>query len=359
MQATEKSLLRSRDHILDVVVYLASLASDPKALDPILSTVRFVTANVREDGKPLSDADVRKLETVRGQLEDHLLHKETVRHFTQKTLEVSVQEHFGTGTRALHRTRHEVVSILAIVAGCFITGFLLTPSLSMQQRWLIGIMLGLGAFYLGIAWLFWSGLRTFSAKLQNAYRYICVGYLITGVGIAIMPLGPAFPYLTDMLLRYSVIMPVFIVGNIFIYLGTRIFARLLDVQLRASSLRLVFGVAALAGVLSMFLPHPTTEPSELWFDITVASGFVMAVLATGSTLLARAISRATTEMYARAMRWFSYTMALVAISSVVASVMILFKGKLEDFMPAFIFYCIDGALMMTSAYLFKRSSGAS
>jgi hypothetical protein len=154
-------------------------------------------------------------------------------------------------------------------------------------------------------------------------------------------------------------MPVFIVGNIFIYLGTRIFARLLDVQLRASSLRLVFGVAALAGVLSMFLPHPTTEPSELWFDITVASGFVMAVLATGSTLLARAISRATTEMYARAMRWFSYTMALVAISSVVASVMILFKGKLEDFMPAFIFYCIDGALMMTSAYLFKRSSGAS
>jgi hypothetical protein len=152
------------------------------------------------------------------------------------------------------------------------------------------------------------------------------------------------------------------VANFLIYTGTRIFAQTLGVKSWVASQWSVLALAIASGAAVALSPHLSTEPSELWLDANAATAMATAVISAGTTWLAYRISRLTTAMYARAMRWFSITSGLLAVGMAQAAIGLLVIGS-QPTHPHSVYitvlFTVDAALMIVSAYMFKRSSGSS
>jgi hypothetical protein len=80
---------------IDVVVYVASLASNKQDIDPMLDGLRNVTSRM-QTGKQLSPDDQKLLGQVYLQLENYLEYKEKYRAFTKKQLRDLIYQKFGT-----------------------------------------------------------------------------------------------------------------------------------------------------------------------------------------------------------------------------------------------------------------------
>jgi hypothetical protein len=78
---------------IDVVTYIASLASEPKAIDPLLDSLREVTSRIKP-GTPLSDIDQKTLASVCRQLITYLLEKDQLRTFDKATLQQKISQKF-------------------------------------------------------------------------------------------------------------------------------------------------------------------------------------------------------------------------------------------------------------------------
>ena len=76
---------------IDIVMYAASLASNPRDVDPMLDELRVVTANLTP-GAPLSVKDEDTLMTIYMKLETYLLNHEPVRKFTKESLRQGVAQ---------------------------------------------------------------------------------------------------------------------------------------------------------------------------------------------------------------------------------------------------------------------------
>src|SRR5688500_9457648 len=77
--------------LIDRIVYLASLASDPRSVDVTLDKLRIITVKSSE----LSSDDFKTLQAIQSELEDHLVHKERLRSFTKASLRQNVERHFA------------------------------------------------------------------------------------------------------------------------------------------------------------------------------------------------------------------------------------------------------------------------
>lgn len=89
---TEKAQLTDASAI-DLLTYLASYASNPRDIDPILDDLRTITAT---SGKEYSADDMQKLIKVYRKLEDYLTTKEPLRVFTRENLRNMLLERFDT-----------------------------------------------------------------------------------------------------------------------------------------------------------------------------------------------------------------------------------------------------------------------
>jgi hypothetical protein len=87
---------RNKDTVtsLDIVTYVAGMASSTDAIDPLLDNVRALSANLTP-GKTLSAADEQTLRNVYLELERYLVVDESLRTFTKESLRSAVQQHFG------------------------------------------------------------------------------------------------------------------------------------------------------------------------------------------------------------------------------------------------------------------------
>lgn len=78
---------------LDIVLYVASLASNPTDIDVTLDTVRIMTSH-RQPGRALSPADKRALADVFRKLENYLLHEDPLRTFSRDELHSGIMKRF-------------------------------------------------------------------------------------------------------------------------------------------------------------------------------------------------------------------------------------------------------------------------
>lgn len=76
---------------LDIVTYAANLASDYRAVDPILDGLRHLTATLAP-GQPLSEVDQLKLMGIYVSIEEYLLQKEPIRTFTKESLRQQIAQ---------------------------------------------------------------------------------------------------------------------------------------------------------------------------------------------------------------------------------------------------------------------------
>jgi hypothetical protein len=84
---------------LDIVMYMAGLASNPRAVNPILDEVRQVTAQLGPE-RALSAADKVVMAKVYKQLEAYLAEKEALRVFTKEGLRENIIQKFGESNLA-------------------------------------------------------------------------------------------------------------------------------------------------------------------------------------------------------------------------------------------------------------------
>jgi len=80
--------------LLDSVIFLGSLASNPTDIDPILDKVRVITSN-RTENTPLDAQETHTLQEVYTELETYLTTKEQLRTFSRAGLTELVQERFN------------------------------------------------------------------------------------------------------------------------------------------------------------------------------------------------------------------------------------------------------------------------
>lgn len=78
---------------MDAVTYVASLASDPRQIDSLLDPMRKITSELKP-GETLSPADQRQLAAVYKDLENHLLHNESLRVFDKQELQDRINRRF-------------------------------------------------------------------------------------------------------------------------------------------------------------------------------------------------------------------------------------------------------------------------
>ena len=84
---------------LDIVVYVASLASRPADIDVTLDTVRLITSRLRP-GQALLPADKHALATVYQKLEKYLMHDDPLRTFSQEELRSGITKKFKLTDKA-------------------------------------------------------------------------------------------------------------------------------------------------------------------------------------------------------------------------------------------------------------------
>jgi len=92
MQNTPKQA--SERLLLDIVLYIASLASNPSDIDPILDEVRMVTSRLTPD-QPLPADDLERLAQTYSKLEGYLAAHDPLRAFTPQDLQNKVSQRFA------------------------------------------------------------------------------------------------------------------------------------------------------------------------------------------------------------------------------------------------------------------------
>lgn len=346
--------------LLDKIFYLAELTSDRRAIDPILDTVRGLTAQQNFDINALTKSDQQALQKVEAKLQDYLIHHDPLRVFSPETLEQQIYEHFE-GRRRFHTLRLMMSGIFlaAIVAGglFFMVAtplFQVDPSMQIP----ITILAGYAILQIGAILLFLQALKHFNPKLKRAYLFICVGFGI----LALTQLHLPFLYLIEYSLwaQMSGYTILFAVAALAIYIGLRIYAGTLSLKsLPWSRVALLVLIVSLASILT---PHaaasvPLAEP---FFDISIGSLAIVILFAALSLGVGRSIIQVTSALYARAMRRF---ITAVGIMGLAMTLFLVFRIGWADlgrvpFKPALILamlLLVGSSLMYVySAYVFNK-----
>lgn len=95
--ATIQQRMRARqsaNSTIDVVIFVASLASQQKDIDPILDELRTLTSEQRLGSTALSPEQEKRLTAIYYHLEDYLVTKEPLRSFTRDAVRQLVQQKF-------------------------------------------------------------------------------------------------------------------------------------------------------------------------------------------------------------------------------------------------------------------------
>jgi hypothetical protein len=346
--------------IIDEVVYLASLASERGAINPLLDRLRRVTARVQGSGTALTSADQSELRAVEQGLTTYLIKRDPLRSFTPELLRRRLDEQMGRGQKRLRMPR-----VLAVILGLSGAGFALMFALMPASLdWYARVTLALAGFivplHAGIIWLFWSALEDFSKGLRRAYALICLGIAMTMIGAMQFPFLFAFPRLLEWpVFRYGGFLPLFAVMCGLFYFGLRIFVRLLGIKTWLTS-PVVWVVVGALTVMVTALPHRAAVADEAFFDLSVASFALCAFISVPNALMARATMRHVTGRYDRAMKWFSITQTVIVVASVVYAAAVFVVGPTTAVAISMIAspFMVSELLLLVSGYVFKRDVAA-
>lgn len=337
----------SPSNLLDEVMYLASLVSQPRAVDPILDVVRGLTARLKP-GEPPPPQDVETLGRVRAQLQAYLIEQEPLRTYTGPTLEAKMFEHFQG--QSLLRSLH--IKLVIICISLVSAGILpqLLPQAALGGLEGASILLPI-VYYGAPAWLFISALKDFAPKMKTAYVIVCLGICALGVA-AIVEILFDFYNPNSSWARNGGEMSAYWAAFIIIYAGFCRHARLMEIQ---SWFMRPVNLLIAAGSLSALL---VLVPAVLNLPSSGLKGVILAVAATSAifvAMMAYRIWRASTALYARAMRWIFWAFAFNAIAVTQYFVLNLFIDNVESWvlwlgLP----YTISSVLLLVAGYVFNK-----
>lgn len=172
----------------------------------------------------------------------------------------------------------------------------------------LGISIAYTLLHILAVWLFYSGLRNFKEELRKPYRTLCIG-LIT---IALAQLqGPLAVFANALWwINDGFVVILYVVPNLFIYSGIRLFARLLRISSKLMLFRYILPLSMLPVALSYALP---VRLSSVATSAPAAHAFLALPLwqltVTGiCAYLVWRIQRTMGSSYTNAMKWLFRSM---------------------------------------------------
>lgn len=297
--------------LIDRIVYLASLVSEPRSVDTTLDELRVITASSSQ----LSPRDIDTLKSIKTRLEDHLLHKERLRSFTDESLHTIVERHFATADPikdARKAALGRIITTVLVVSA--ITGSLVALRLMHGQvvlAFFICLLFG------GLALLFQSIKKDLVAQLHGSVNYLMAAVICNGFFALNFPIIAANSHLERM---YMMQHGGFLIGAIpvyvFYYLAFYLYAKQLQVAVpRALRPAGAAITAVIVAIVSALLPHPVAVPDEFFFDLAVI-GFAVSVYFSGIAAVVGLMAvPKTTALYSKSILFLAISMVMQTIGN--------------------------------------------
>ncbi len=342
---------------VDRIVQLARLGSSPQAMDPLLNSLRAVTANW--DGvSPLQPDAEAKLWELEKNLKAYLVTKDPLRKFTTDSLD----QYLSTGVSSEMRAQRGVV--ITLMASVLVASLAILLPLMGALSWDLGFKLMIPLFLLalhtGIAWLYISTLSTFNAGVRRAFAFICAGIVLLSVAfshyVAIELLG-----LNDWeFLHYGGLTFLVTASYFLIYVGLRIYAGLLGVRNFWTSWRNLLAVGAVVTLAACLVPHGGSVPTEWFFDVGLSGMWLFTICLAFGAGVAGSIIKNVTPAYARSMHSLYLYLLIGCLGSLGGTIALPVVGQLNG---GFLYTLIaimgipPQLYLLYTAYSFKKETG--
>lgn len=347
--------------LIDKIVYLASLVSDPMTIGQKLDRMRGITA-AHTRGTALSNKDTATLENVYGEIEQYLISQDPQRVFTAEELRQRVVERFELKGH-ITRLRKKLLTIALLVAA-FGGLSLLVPVPATQDEPLefylrLAIPTVFTILHLGAAWLFLSALRNFRATFKTAYRLIAGGIVALGLAqLQLVVLG-LLDLWSDPWVTIGIISVIFSVAFCLIFYGIRMVGAPLGVRNLATSPMTIAFCILVACVLVVISPHYPAPVSELYVDIGSAGLAIAAVLATTTSIAALSIRRQLSALYKQPLGALAVALGLMAVAGLqflFIQLVLGYHNWYEDSGLAYLPLLLAALAFVRAGYLFSKVS---
>lgn len=350
--ATTSDRVLQDQKLIDGIIRLASLASVRERIDPMLDTLRAITAKLGPN-QPLNDTDRQQLVALHKQIKNYLSHDDPVRSFSEEKLDSLLEE-----DRQPLLKRHPFLTLVGVwLLGSILAMVAMALPVETSAKQFLAISFFWIGIHSGIAWFYLSSLSNFKAESRKAFGLIVTGTIITGLGTAHYPLVQLFHLEKNPWFAFGGLNEIFALASLFLYLGPRAFVRLLGIKTKLTDLRLMIGTSvgmcALV-ILAGRLQQPVHEP---FYDLTLCcSGLILVWMTLGALLSWRA-TRTVTVQYTRGLRWYTASLALIGIGTAIAMIyQIFFVSDITKGLPIPIFsvFIVTELLMLQAGYTFKK-----
>ncbi len=339
--------------LVDIVVYLASLVSDPQVIAPRMDTVRVVTAELSPSGQ-LTQKQISALNDVKREIEKYLLTQDPVRVFTPESLEIQLENYIsgGTGKRAMWQLLSVVMGAIIITA---LVAVLLYITGSGEQAQVVGTTF-FAMLHVGSAYLFVSVLAAFTTKLRIAFRWICTGMVILGLSLVLQPVIEFVGLRGTTIGSFLAFIPPLVAAGI-TFVGATLYAKLSGLRSKAS-LAVLIGIV-LFSLISIVLPHAPSRSPDILYALLISIQASTIVLSTGSAFLLYRTSRRMSELYSAPTRSLQFAVCFAATVSAYTYLFRIILGGLTPGLATWVMIglvSLMGIAFLRSGYIFNKAS---
>ncbi len=343
---------------IDHITYLASLASRRDEVDVMMDTLRKVTSRWNGTG-PLDSRDQEELNGLENQLKDYLVRVDPLRDFTLDTLEQRLQGHRERkGLSFISSASYSLLVVILVTIAATGLCLVVPYTLPFQTRLLLTVPVMFAVLHIGIVWFCLTSLKNFKPDVRRIFLYFSAAAVVFALGFCSYVAVPLFDLNRYPAFRYAGISILYGLPLVLIYFSMRLYAKLLAIPSRLSSLKVAFGITAGVMVPAMFLPHAETS-SELFFDLTVVTALLILVFGTLASVLAASIHSKVTAAYAKPMAVLMWYLRVIVVAAFVALIALFIVGELKGGTFNFILaFCgiPPQSLLLYASYLFKRET---
>lgn len=335
------------------VVYLASLASESKEIDPKLDILRKITAGWNPQ-MPLGPSNVATLQKLISDLKDYLVNRDPLRSFTSEALDERL-------TSEIEGNRRKLLPFAVMLAACVAVGVIAAvvplPISRLNQNYLsvTSILLSTNAVTI---WLYLSSLSNFKPELQRVFIYLGAGAVSIGLACLHYLLIGLFQVTDLPLFKYGGATEIALIGVALIYFGLRKYAGILGIDMKKISSLLNIGLVISVG-LTAVVAFLRGVPDKLFFGLSLESITATLVFAVAGQMFVKRILESVTASYAKSLkifRIFQVAVSVVAVAFIIALVWFgqLSVGTLSLLIGVAAIPTI--ALFMYSGYSFKKET---
>lgn len=339
---------------IEKVLYTASLASDPTAIDAMMDPIRLITARINPTAK-LSRQDTQTIENIQSQLETYLTTKEKLRVFTAESLKIQIDQHMqGTGAYSRSRWQLAIVLLVTTIISYGVTLLPNAPTTPFLLVRLIGFSV-VAALHVGAAWLFLSALSSFKSNLRKAFIVLCSGITLLGLTLLEQPIIELLGIRDVPFIGIFISAPLVVSAAVF-YSGVYLFGRSVGVQ---GSKWPILGAAAAIAIFSFFMPHLAVNEPELAFDIAGTLQGCIVIFPLLSFFIMRRVVRQLSEVYKPPARALQQALLVIVLATTYVYALRITAGANFSGIPAVIaltLLILEGVFLVRAGFTFNKVS---